>query len=135
MVTPSRYMGPVPIVTHVHGAVGVGDDSDGYAEAWYLPAASNIPADYATEGTWYEFFAGKASRAYGVTWGAGFATFQYPNENRASTIWYHDHALGMTRLNVYAGPGSTATPPVRLSRIAFSPCGPPLTRKKPAGPA
>ena len=104
MVTPSRYMGPVPIVTHVHGAVGVGDDSDGYAEAWYLPAASNIPADYATEGTWYEFFAGKASRAYGVTWGAGFATFQYPNENRASTIWYHDHALGMTRLNVYAGP-------------------------------
>ena len=36
--------------------------------------------------------------------GPGFATFQYPNENRASTIWYHDHALGMTRLNVYAGP-------------------------------
>ena len=28
----------MPIVTHVHGAVGVGDDSDGYAEAWYLPA-------------------------------------------------------------------------------------------------
>ena len=24
--------------------------------------------------------------------------------NRASTIWYHDHSLGMTRLNVYAGP-------------------------------
>ena len=102
--TPGRYTGPVPIVTHVHGAVGVADDSDGYAEAWYLPAASNIPADFATEGTWYEFFAGKASRAYGVEWGPGFATFQYPNENRASTIWYHDHALGMTRLNVYAGP-------------------------------
>ena len=34
----------------------------------------------------------------------GFAVFQYPNQNRASTIWYHDHALGMTRLNVYAGP-------------------------------
>ena len=102
--TPGRYTGPVPIVTHVHGAVGVADDSDGYAEAWYLPAASNVPAEYATEGTWYEFFAGKAARTYGVTWGPGFATFQYPNENRASTIWYHDHALGMTRLNVYAGP-------------------------------
>jgi FtsP/CotA-like multicopper oxidase with cupredoxin domain len=37
-------------------------------------------------------------------WGPGFAIFQYPNHNRASTIWYHDHALGMTRLNVYAGP-------------------------------
>jgi FtsP/CotA-like multicopper oxidase with cupredoxin domain len=102
--TPGPYTGPVPIVTHVHGAVGVGDDSDGYAEAWYLPAANNIPAGYATEGTWYEFFAGKAGTAYGVGWGPGFATFQYPNENRASTIWYHDHALGMTRLNVYAGP-------------------------------
>jgi FtsP/CotA-like multicopper oxidase with cupredoxin domain len=102
--TPGPYTGPVPIVTHVHGAVGVADDSDGYAEAWYLPAASNIPGDYATKGTWYDFFAGKASANYGVTWGAGFATFQYPNENRASTIWYHDHTLGMTRLNVYAGP-------------------------------
>jgi len=102
--TPGPYTGPVPIVTHVHGAVGVADDSDGYAEAWYLPDAKNIPAGYAREGTWYEFFAGKAAGAYGVAWGAGFATFQYPNENRASTIWYHDHALGMTRLNVYAGP-------------------------------
>jgi FtsP/CotA-like multicopper oxidase with cupredoxin domain len=92
------------MVTHVHGAVGVGDDSDGYAEAWYLPAANNIPAGYADRGTWYNFFAGKASAAYGVTWGPGFATFQYPNANRASTIWYHDHTLGMTRLNVYAGP-------------------------------
>jgi spore coat protein A, manganese oxidase len=102
--TPAPYTGPVPIVTHVHGAVGVGDDSDGYAEAWYLPAANNIPAGYAAEGTWYGFFAAKAATGYGVTWGPGFATFQYPNENRASTIWYHDHALGMTRLNVYAGP-------------------------------
>jgi FtsP/CotA-like multicopper oxidase with cupredoxin domain len=102
--TPGAYTGPVPIVTHVHGAVGVGDDSDGYAEAWYLPAANDIPAGYAREGTWYDFFAGKAAGSYGVTWGRGFAVFQYPNENRASTIWYHDHALGMTRLNVYAGP-------------------------------
>jgi FtsP/CotA-like multicopper oxidase with cupredoxin domain len=102
--TPGPYMGPVPMVTHVHGAVGVADDSDGYAEAWYLPAANDIPKGYATEGTWYDFFAGKAAAAYGVNWGPGFATFQYPNANRASTIWYHDHALGMTRLNVYAGP-------------------------------
>jgi FtsP/CotA-like multicopper oxidase with cupredoxin domain len=102
--TPGRYTGPVPIVTHVHGAVGVADDSDGYAEAWYLPAANNIPGGYAREGTWYDFFASKAAAAYSVSWGRGFAIFQYPNENRAATIWYHDHALGMTRLNVYAGP-------------------------------
>jgi spore coat protein A len=102
--TPGPYTGPVPMVTHVHGAVGVGDESDGYAEAWYLPAANNIDPTYATTGTWYDFFAGKAAANYGATWGPGFATFQYPNNNRASTIWYHDHTLGMTRLNVYAGP-------------------------------
>jgi len=102
--TPGPYTGPVPMVTHVHGAVGVGDESDGYTEAWYLPAAGDIPAGYATEGTWYGFFAGKAAANLGVTWGPGYATFEYPNLNRASTIWYHDHALGMTRLNVYAGP-------------------------------
>jgi FtsP/CotA-like multicopper oxidase with cupredoxin domain len=102
--TPGRYTGPVPLVTHAHGAVGVGDESDGYAEAWYLPAASGIPAGFATEGTWYEFFKAKAAAGYGATWGPGFATFQYPNLGRAGTTWYHDHTLGMTRLNVYAGP-------------------------------
>jgi FtsP/CotA-like multicopper oxidase with cupredoxin domain len=100
----TQYTGPVPIVTHVHGAVGVGDESDGYAEAWYLPAATDVPGGYATDGTWYSFFAGKAAARFGVAWGPGFAVFQYPNHNRASTIWYHDHTLGMTRLNVYAGP-------------------------------
>jgi hypothetical protein len=59
----TQYTGPVPIVTHVHGAVGVGDESDGYAEAWYLPAAGNIPAGFATEGTWFGFFAAKAAAA------------------------------------------------------------------------
>ena len=102
--TPGPYTGPVPMVVHVHGAVGVGDESDGYAEAWYLPAADEIPDEYAKVGTWYDFFAGKAAANFGVTWGPGFATFQYPNLNRASTVWYHDHTLGMTRLNVYAGP-------------------------------
>jgi FtsP/CotA-like multicopper oxidase with cupredoxin domain len=102
--TPGAYSGPVPMVTHVHGAVGVGDESDGYAEAWYLPASAGIPADYAREGTWYDFFANKAAAKFGTQWGAGYATFQYPNLNRASTLWYHDHTLGMTRLNVYAGP-------------------------------
>ena len=102
--SPRSYRGPVPIITHVHGAVGVGDESDGHAEAWYLPDTSSIPAGYATNGTWYDYFAEKADKRFGATWGPGFATFQYPNKNRASTIWYHDHTLGMTRLNVYAGP-------------------------------
>src|SRR5207344_264084 len=35
---------------------------------------------------------------------AGAALFQYRNDQRATTLWFHDHALGMTRANVYAGP-------------------------------
>ena len=30
-------------------------------------------------------------------------TYVYPNNQEAGTVWYHDHALGITRLNVYAG--------------------------------
>lgn len=30
--------------------------------------------------------------------------FDYPNDQRDATIWYHDHAMGITRTNVYAGP-------------------------------
>ena len=102
--TPPPYRGPVPIVTHVHGAVDVGDESDGYTEAWYLPAASNIPPSYLAEGPWYDRFARQARERFGVRWGPGFAVFQYPNTDRPRTNWYHDHALGLTRLNVYAGP-------------------------------
>lgn len=102
--TYTDYQGPVPLATHVHGAVGVGDESDGYTEAWYLPAATNIPGGYARHGRWYPFFARKAKAGFGVTWGDGYAVAQYPNLNLASTLWYHDHTLGMTRLNVYAGP-------------------------------
>ncbi len=29
--------------------------------------------------------------------------YQYPNNQDAATVWYHDHALGITRLNVYGG--------------------------------
>jgi bilirubin oxidase len=42
--TPGSYTGPVPMVTHVHGMENVEDWSDGYAEAWFLPNATNIPS-------------------------------------------------------------------------------------------
>lgn len=29
--------------------------------------------------------------------------FYYPNQQDAAMLWYHDHALGINRLNVYAG--------------------------------
>ena len=101
--TPSPYTGPVPIVTHVHGAHTT-EENDGYAEAWYLPNAKNIPAGFSRVGTWYDQFKTKFENKWRQPWTPGSAVFQYPNDQPASTIWYHDHTLGMTRLNVYAGP-------------------------------
>ncbi|HWQ56532.1 MAG TPA: hypothetical protein VN442_22790, partial [Bryobacteraceae bacterium] len=101
--TPGPYTGPVPIVTHLHGGHS-SQESDGFAEAWYLPAANGIPADFARVGTWYDVFKSIFLNETGVAWEPGTATFQYANDQRAATLWYHDHTLGMTRLNVYAGP-------------------------------
>jgi FtsP/CotA-like multicopper oxidase with cupredoxin domain len=91
------YTGPVPIITHVHGA-HVDSDSDGYPEAWWLPAANNIPASYARSGSVFD-------DATGTNPGnLGYADFHYRQDQPATTLWYHDHTLGMTRNNVYAGP-------------------------------
>lgn len=93
ILDPAPYVGPVPIVTHLHGA-HVAAGSDGGPEAWYMPAASDIPAGYTIQGSNYA----SVSEA-----GPGAAVYEYSNDQRASTLWYHDHALGITRLNVYAG--------------------------------
>jgi spore coat protein A, manganese oxidase len=97
------YRGPVPIVTHLHG--GHSDQqSDGYPEAWYLPKARNVPHRHAKVGSKYQEFRALAQAQLGQAWTPGSAVFQYDNDQRATTMWYHDHTLGMTRLNVYAGP-------------------------------
>ncbi|KYF62425.1 bilirubin oxidase [Sorangium cellulosum] len=101
---PDPYRGPVPIVTHLHGAAGVRQESDGYPEAWYLPAARRLPRDYATTGTFYDYY--KHTSPLGHLWTPGAAVFEYPNDQRATALWCHDHTLGMTRLNVYAGPAA-----------------------------
>jgi FtsP/CotA-like multicopper oxidase with cupredoxin domain len=92
------YAGPVSMVPHVHGA-HVNPESDGYPEAWWLPTASNIPAGYATQG--------RLVNQYGTTptnQQPGIANYTYRNDQPSTTLWYHDHTLGMTRNNVYAGP-------------------------------
>ncbi|TLM65594.1 MAG: copper oxidase, partial [Deltaproteobacteria bacterium] len=90
------YTGPVPMVVHVHGA-HVNAASDGYPEAWWLPAANNIDPSYATTGALFSQWAPANTVP-------GSAFYAYENTQPATTIWYHDHSLGMTRLNVYAGP-------------------------------
>lgn len=99
---PARYTGPVPIVPHLHGGHS-NEDSDGYPTAWFLPNAGNIPETYARAGSQREAFGNKFLKRTGVTWNEGYSVYQYENDQRATTLWYHDHTLGMTRANVYTG--------------------------------
>ncbi|HEU5317185.1 MAG TPA: multicopper oxidase domain-containing protein [Chloroflexota bacterium] len=102
-VTPGPYKGPVPIVTHLHGA-HVDPASDGFPEAWYLPNANNFSDCFQSDGP--GCFWGRGTNygnAPGFATAPGQATFVYRNDQKGATLWYHDHTLGMTRANVYAG--------------------------------
>jgi spore coat protein A, manganese oxidase len=69
--------GPAPIVTHLHGGENH-PQFDGTPLQWFTKGGAKGP-HYITN------------------------TFTYYNEQRASMVWYHDHAVGNTRTNVYAG--------------------------------
>jgi FtsP/CotA-like multicopper oxidase with cupredoxin domain len=76
----------IPIITHLHG--GRTDyQFDGNPEFFYSPNGKK--------------------QVVGPQWQnvpGGFTTkFRYDNDVQAGNLWYHDHALGITRLNVYAG--------------------------------
>ena len=74
----------VPIVVHLHG--GRSDfQFDGNPEFFFNPGASVVGPQ------WNNVPGGFTNR------------FVYDNDVPAGNLWYHDHALGITRLNVYAG--------------------------------
>lgn len=100
--TPPPYTGPQPMIVHLHGAHDF-EESDGLPETWFLANARNIPTGYATSGTDYSGFKAEALRRWGVNWAPGTLTSVYPNTQRAGSLWFHDHVLGMTRLNVHSG--------------------------------
>jgi spore coat protein A len=74
----------IPIITHLHGG----------------------HTDYQFDGN-PEFFYSPDGEVRGPQWDnveGGFTQFfRYDNDVPAGNLWYHDHALGITRLNVYAG--------------------------------
>ena len=73
---------PVPMVTHNHGLVVI-PQNDGIADEWFTS---------------------------GTARGPGFFTQDYfePNQQPSTALFYHDHVMGMTRLNVYSGLSGTA---------------------------
>ncbi|HKN98566.1 MAG TPA: multicopper oxidase domain-containing protein, partial [Pseudonocardiaceae bacterium] len=100
--TPPPYTGPQPMIVHLHGAHDF-EESDGLPETWFLPVAKGIPASFAKVGTDYDPFKAEALQRWGVNWAPGTLTSVYPNTQRAGSLWFHDHVLGMTRLNVHSG--------------------------------
>jgi FtsP/CotA-like multicopper oxidase with cupredoxin domain len=75
----------VPIVTHLHGGE-TPSASDGHPEGWWTADGKHGPAYNTVEAA-----------------EANSAVFNYPNGQQPTTLWYHDHALGLTRLNVLSG--------------------------------
>jgi spore coat protein A len=67
----------VPAVAHLHG---------GHTSA----GSDGLPLQWFTRGG-----------LVGADWRS--STFTYPNDQEATALWYHDHAMGVTRLNAYAG--------------------------------
>ncbi|WP_137290392.1 multicopper oxidase family protein [Natronorubrum halophilum] len=68
----------VRVVPHLHGG-NVEAESDGKAQAWFT-------RDFQETGPAFEK-----------------KDYYYVNDQPPATLWYHDHSLGITRLNVYAG--------------------------------
>lgn len=71
------YSGPIPDSVHIHGGE-VAPAYDGGPDAWWTPDGRQ---------------------------GIGYFsnTYEYLNLQQEGTIWFHPHAFGITRLNVYAG--------------------------------
>ncbi len=103
---------------HLHGGTTPWI-SDGTPHQWTVPAneGTNYPKGVSVSyvpDMWYDSAtgatitscAGQTSCAVaGATNnpGAGALTFYYTNQQSARLLFYHDHAWGITRLNVYAG--------------------------------
>lgn len=95
---PLNAQAPVPLVTHLHGAEVQGE-YDGGPEAWWTSTGLTGPS-YATYTD--ESYTYAQSTTYGGST-LNAATYYYPNAQEADTLFYHDHALGITRLNVMSG--------------------------------
>jgi spore coat protein A len=65
-------------VVHLHGAK-VESSSDGHPEAWFTNGFKVTGPEFTRK------------------------VYEYTNYQSGTTLWYHDHAMGQTRLNVYAG--------------------------------
>jgi FtsP/CotA-like multicopper oxidase with cupredoxin domain len=82
------FPAPIPACVHLHGGE-VPPELDGGPDAWFTS-----DGQYKGHG-----FYSKDGWASGQNW----SIYRYPNSQEGALIWFHDHTLGATRLNVFCG--------------------------------
>ncbi|KAH6771553.1 Cupredoxin superfamily protein [Perilla frutescens var. hirtella] len=75
--TPHKRKG-IPTVVHLHGGIDE-PESDGHSGAWFTARFKDRGPSWTKE------------------------TYHYHNLQHPGTLWYHDHAMGLTRVNLLAG--------------------------------
>jgi spore coat protein A len=83
-----HYDGPAPAVPHLHGGE-LPPVIDGGPDSWFTASDGHHGHAYYT--------------MPGVSAAPNEAVYRYPNTQEAAPLWFHDHVLGATRLNVFAG--------------------------------
>jgi len=83
-----HYSGPIPAVPHLHGGE-VPPVLDGGPDAWFT-------SDGIYHGPSYYTY-------HPATDANNESVYRYPNVQEAAPLWFHDHLLGGTRINVYCG--------------------------------
>ena len=81
---PTKHF--LPIDHNLHGAEA---DKPQVRTVMHLHGAKTSPENDGYPEDW--FVPGKS------------ALYYYPNQQEAAMLWYHDHAMGINRLNIYAG--------------------------------
>lgn len=76
--TATPKEGGIPTVVHLHGGLDE-PQSDGHGEAWFTNGFQH----------------------HGPKWTN--KKYHYHNSQHPGTMWYHDHAMGLTRINILAG--------------------------------
>ncbi len=95
--SPKAYCYPENRATlHLHGGISPWI-SDGTPHQWITPAGENTPYPQGVSVRPVPDMGDSGAPNDGVM------TFYYTNQQSARLMFYHDHAWGITRLNVYAG--------------------------------
>ncbi|KAJ4765429.1 Cell division protein FtsP [Rhynchospora pubera] len=77
-ITTAKSISGVPAVVHLHGGVQP-PSSDGNSMAWFTAGFSDTGPQFSSP------------------------VYFYPNFQPPGNLWYHDHAMGLTRVNILAG--------------------------------